>query len=128
MEFGRRIRGGIGVCFFVVMVREMIEGLESVAGIGMEMDSIFASACDVLESVERGFVVLLTWYIFMRCQKGEDKSCIWAIACGQPINEANNTLLSAYAAFEVLVLSINRWNGINGKAEEIGGHIWTYSF
>jgi len=62
VAFGRRMGGvalSIGVCFFVVMVREVIEGLESVAGIGVERDSVFFSACDVLEGVERGLVVLL---------------------------------------------------------------------
>ena len=35
-----------------MMIREVIEGLESVVGIGVEGDTVFTSTSEILESVE----------------------------------------------------------------------------
>ena len=37
----------VGVCFFVVMMREMVEGLKSIGCIGVVRDSIFAGAEEI---------------------------------------------------------------------------------
>ena len=42
---------GIGVSFFVMVMRKVIEGLDGVARIGVKGDAVFTCAGDVLESV-----------------------------------------------------------------------------
>ena len=58
MDFGRGGWGCIGVGFLVVVVREVIEGLESVGCIGMVGDAVFTCAVEILEGMDRGFVML----------------------------------------------------------------------
>ena len=53
----------IVVCFFVVMVREVIEGLKGGACVGVEGDTILACTVEVLKSVDGRFIVLCVWGI-----------------------------------------------------------------
>ena len=50
-------RGSIRVSFFVVMMGEVVEGLNCAIRRGMEGDAVFRSGVDVFENMEGRFVV-----------------------------------------------------------------------
>ena len=59
MNLGRRGRSSVRVYLFVVVMREVVECLEGLRSVGVVEDAILAGTEQVLECVDRGFVVLL---------------------------------------------------------------------
>ena len=56
---GWRRRGGVRVCVAVVVVREVVEGLDGVVGVGLKGNPVFRGTVEVLEGVDGGLVVLM---------------------------------------------------------------------
>ena len=54
-------RISVGVCFFVVIMREVVECLEGLRGVVLVGDAMLASAVQVFECMDCGFVVLFAW-------------------------------------------------------------------
>jgi hypothetical protein len=71
VTLSRRWGAGICVCFFVVMMGEVIESLKSLMCCQVEGDIVFAGAVKILQHMEGGFVVFMGWIGVVGCKKGE---------------------------------------------------------
>ena len=70
MAFRWRGRSGVGVGFFVMVVWEVVESLERLGGIGVERDSIFACAEEILEDMDGSLIMLVMWGHVVGRKKG----------------------------------------------------------
>ena len=123
MTFGRGRGGSIRICFLVMVMWKMVEGLKGLMGVRMEGDTIFGGGVKVLKDVEGSFVVLMGWASVRGGQKGECRGHIWPGTCGQPIDTANNTLITFCASFQVGIFGVRRWDGIDGHTRPIRSHV-----
>ena len=82
MALGRRRGSSVRVRFFVVMMGEMIECLNSRVGGGMERDAIFASAVKIFENMKSSLVVLMAGIGVVRSKEGECRCDIRSCARG----------------------------------------------
>ena len=76
----------------------MVEGLESVAGIGMEADTVITCAVEIFQGVDGGLVMLVRRLMAVGGKKCETRGNIWAGACGKPINASHYALVDFGAA------------------------------
>ena len=65
----------------MVVVWEMVICLKSRCAVGMKGDAVLASAVQVFEAVEGGFVVLMGWSVGVGCEERENWGDVGAGAC-----------------------------------------------
>ena len=75
------MRCGVVVGFLVVVVWEVVVCLKSRCAVRMKGDAVLASAVQVFEAVEGGFVVLMGWSMGVGCKKCENWGDVRAGAC-----------------------------------------------
>ena len=59
VTLGWRRRSGIGVRFLVMMMREVVESLQSIAAVGVVGDTIICCAEEIFDGMDGSFVMLM---------------------------------------------------------------------
>ena len=73
--------------------------------------------------MDGSFVVLLVRCHIVGREKGEARADVWACACSEPVDAADDALIDLGAAFQVWIVRIRVGNGINGNSRAIGSHV-----
>ena len=106
-----------------MIMRKVIEGLESTGCVGVERDAVRGRAVDVFEGVDCRFIVLMRRGLLVGGKKGEDRSEVGAGARGQPVDGADNALIDFSTSFEVWVVRVWWSDGIDGHTRTPWSHV-----
>jgi hypothetical protein len=108
---------GIKVCFLVVVMGEVVEGLNIWVGERVKADFVVTGAVEIFKDVESRFVMLVTWIGAVGGKEGECRSNVGPGASCQPINTSHDCLITFGSSFVVIwILGVRRSNGVNGHS------------
>ena len=97
-------RSRVGVCLEVMMMWEVVEGLQLRISIGVKRYAVVGCRVEVSRSFDCRFVMLHVGSLVVRRQERQQRRYVRTCACRQPVNAAREALVDLLAPWEIRVV------------------------